>query len=132
MGKGLKMRDTVYFSWRKVEQLLVTFCDAISKKGIKFNGVYGLPRGGLCPAVMISHRLHLPLLAAPAKGCLVVDDIADSGKTLQPYIDKQYFLMVLVVKYKSSVLPDYAGWHPKARQSREEDAWIVFPWEELR
>ena len=33
--------------------------------GRSFDGVFGIPRGGLCLAVGLSHSLKLPLLPAP-------------------------------------------------------------------
>ena len=42
--------------------------------GRSFDGVFGIPRGGLCLAVGLSHSLDLPLLPAPNNHCLIVDD----------------------------------------------------------
>lgn len=38
-------------------------------------------------AVALSHRLELPLLTQPQPGCLVVDDVYETGRTLAPYRD---------------------------------------------
>ena len=51
-----------------------------------FKNIYGIPRGGLIVAVRLSHLLDLPLTDTPVKKeTLIVDDICDSGKTLQKY-----------------------------------------------
>ena len=43
----------------------------------------GLPRGGIIPAVLISHEIGVCLLYLhPGKNTLVVDDINDTGETL--------------------------------------------------
>lgn len=51
--------------------------------GLGCTGVYGPPRGGLIPAVYLSHQLGLPLLTTPQQDMLWVDDIVDSGDTLE-------------------------------------------------
>lgn len=73
-----------YVTWESVRAFIKEL--TTEYKNIKFSGVYGLPRGGLILAVMLSHSLHIPLLAAPDKECLIVDDICDSGESLLHYI----------------------------------------------
>ena len=85
-------------------------------------GVYGLPRGGLVPAVMLSHKLGVPLLAAPSRGCLVVDDIADSGDSLIHYARMGYDIAVVICKADCPVKPKYS-------YTTFTDNWIKFPWE---
>ena len=86
------------------------------------SGIHGIPRGGLVLAVALSHRLELPLLSEPQPGCLVVDDVFETGRTLAPYreLEEATFLV----------------WISKAEplwwQAVEVDPspeWIVFPWE---
>ena len=76
-----------YVSWDDVDSFVNIFVDKVKAEGKKFTGVYGLPRGGLVFAVMISNRLNIPMLMAPADGCLIVDDIADSGKSLHHFTE---------------------------------------------
>ena len=94
-------------------------------------GVYGLPRGGLALAVMISHRLNIPLLMAPASGCIIIDDICDSGETLIHYhknssaLEKpKYHITTMLYKQDAAVMPEYY-WDVK-----RDGEWIVFPWED--
>lgn len=84
-------------------------------------GVYGIPRGGLIPAVMISHLRGIPLLNAPCEGCVVVDDICDTGRTLVPYADR-YLTATVYDTLSASVHPDISVY-------LKHDAWIRFPWE---
>ena len=51
------------------------------------SGIYGIPRGGLCLAVALSHKLNIELLKEPRNNILIVDDIYDSGETLHRYKD---------------------------------------------
>ena len=48
--------------------------------------VYGAPRGGLIPAVFVSHKLKLELkmsLSEPETETVFIDDILDSGRTVR-------------------------------------------------
>lgn len=124
------MKTKVYLTWEQVEK----FVNIVKNKYVleePFTGVYGLPRGGLVLAVMLSHKLNIPLLAAPSDGCLIVDDICDSGESLLHYFQnssgrskKRYTIATLV--YKENLL----GVVPDCYLIPEtDDHWIVFPWE---
>ena len=87
-----------------------------------FTGVFGIPRGGLVLAVSLSHRLHLPLLPTAQPGCLLVDDVYETGLTLEPYRQlEQCTAMVWVSKAE----PQW--W--QAVEVVQSSEWIVFPWE---
>ena len=68
-------------SWEEFDNCI----SSISKKckNKSFKGVYGFPRGGLCLAVALSHSLELPLLSEPKENSLLIDDIYESGYTLE-------------------------------------------------
>jgi len=111
-------------SWKDVEEFVASL-----ENGQTFNGVYGLPRGGLVIAVMASHKLRIPLLAAPCKGCLIVDDICDSGESLIHYARNSsgnenfdYYIATMYYKKGALVKPDY--YH-----KIKTDNWVMFPWE---
>lgn len=89
------------------------------------SGVYGIPRGGLCLAVMLSHKSKIPLLSAPCSNCVVIDDIADSGLTLLHYKEKGYYIATMHYFEKSKVTPDF--WY----KQKEENEWLIYPWEEV-
>ena len=73
-----------YVTWEEVDNFIDKVCSRYSSTTL--SGVYGLPRGGLIFAVMLSHRLNIPLLSAPSHNCLIVDDICDSGESLLHYV----------------------------------------------
>lgn len=85
-------------------------------------GVYGIPRGGNVLATMISYYWNLPLLQAPTRNCIVVDDIADTGQTLVHYQTKGYYIITMYYHKDSVVVPDY--W-----KHEKFDDWVIFPWE---
>lgn len=120
------MNNVEHVDWKQVENFVGKISDIAELDNRKFSGVYGLPRGGLVLAVMLSHRLRIPLLLAPCESCLIVDDIADTGISLQHYgIDKtkkQYYIATMYYHKQSKVLPDFYVYE-------KTDNWIKFPWE---
>ena len=86
------------------------------------SGVYGVPRGGLVLAVCLSHRLGIPLLEQPQAGCLVVDDIYETGRTVAPYRERSDFTTLVWI----SKLPPL-WW--QALEVQVDPEWILFPWE---
>jgi hypoxanthine phosphoribosyltransferase len=116
----------VFVSWKEVENLIDILYTSILQSGKKFEQIHGIPRGGLIPAVMLSHKLNLPFTPYPelfnSNKTLVIDDIADSGKTLQRY--ENYPTVVLHYKpHTSKHKPHYY-----ASKFTSND-WIVYPWE---
>ena len=51
----------------------------------EFSGIYGVPRGGLCLAVALSHKLQINLIKEPIKNSLIVDDVYETGITLSSF-----------------------------------------------
>lgn len=112
-------------NWDLIDKFISLISDIHKEKC--FTGVYGLPRGGLIPAVMISHKCKIPLLAAPIKGCLIVDDIADTGNSLVHYTLNEtnlnkYYIATIFYKKTSIVKPDFY-------LCEKTNEWILFPWE---
>ena len=69
--------------------MIDTLAEKIISDKVKFNGIYGVPRGGLPIAVSLSHRLNLQFYMLPSNEILVVDDISDTGKTLKDTLHKR-------------------------------------------
>ena len=42
-----------------------------------------VPRGGLCLAVALSHKLKINLISKPIKNSLIVDDVYETGKYIK-------------------------------------------------
>ena len=88
----------------------------------RFDGIYGIPAGGLVPAVYLHHRVELPLLLAPTNRTIVFDDIVDSGSSISHYIKKGNFTISLFFKVECQFKPNI--W------LREKSTkWVLFPWE---
>jgi hypoxanthine phosphoribosyltransferase len=91
-----------------------------------FDYIYGIPRGGLVIAVYLSHRCNIPLINSlnkDIKNVLIVDDIADTGKTLAELKEYNFQTATLYYKSRSIIKPTFIG------EEVENDEWVVFPWE---
>lgn len=114
-----------YVTWQDIEEYISEVADKYKNKNI--TGVYGLARGGLIFAVMLSHKMNIPLLQAPAKNCIIIDDICDSGESLihyttNRYEEQKYHITTMYYKKGASVVPEYY-------LKEKEDRWIIYPWE---
>ena len=109
-----------YFSWSEFDKSVAYIADQC--KFWKLSGIYGVPRGGLCLAVALSHKLNIQLIEKPLKNSLIVDDVYETGFTLSKFkhIDGVNFF-VLVSKEKPT------WWNTVNICYNKE--WIVFPWE---
>ncbi len=141
-------------TWEKIYKLLLNLASQIRKEGFKPDVIVGIARGGWPPARIISDLLENPELAnvkaefylsvAETKGepvitqpvsvsvkgkrVLVVDDVADTGKSLRlvrSHLKEQGAtdVKIATIYYKpwSVVTPD---WY-----ERKTSHWIIFPWE---
>jgi hypoxanthine phosphoribosyltransferase len=158
----------VYYTWQDVEHQTQEILRQIALDPWRPDYVVGLTRGGLVPANLISQYLEVPMEclkvslrddctqpesnlwmsedAFEQKRILIVDDINDSGATLN-WIREDWM---------NSSLPDNPKWQEiwndtvrfavlvnnEASEYKhidysavdlnkaEEDCWIVFPWED--
>ena len=86
----------------------------------------GLPRGGLVPSVILSHKLNLPLVQKISQNTLIVDDICDSGNTFVKIYKKHPNLKFVCLHFK----PHTSIFNPTLYSQEVGDEWIVYPWEE--
>ena len=74
-----------YFTWSEFDKSVEQIANKCRFK--EFSGIYGVPRGGLCLAVALSHKLNIELISKPLKNSLIVDDVYETGKTLNKFKD---------------------------------------------
>lgn len=119
---ALRIDNKIYLSWDDINELTDTLCNKIINDLPNIDSIYGVKRGGLIPAVLISHKLNLPWSDVMLPNTLVVDDIADTGMTLKNTIG----VHTAVLHYKphtSCFIPNiWASVH-------EGNEWIIYPWE---
>ena len=112
-----------YYTWNEFDKAVEHI--ASKCKFLEFSGVYGVPRGGLCLAVALSHKLKINLISEPIKNSLIVDDIYETGITLNNFKDiegAKFFVLF------SKINPTW--WNTVNISKKKE--WIVFPWESTK
>lgn len=119
----------------------------IKHSGVEYTYIVGLTRGGLIPAVVLSHKLGVPMLASnwatdrkkpsltlmdildnPRNKVLLVDEILDSGNTVKSFMDihGKTDVAVLVYNIEQEVVPNY---YVKSIHRSVFPDWIEFWWE---
>ena len=110
-------------SWAQFDLAVQLMASRFANSAV--TGVYGVPRGGLCLAVALSHAIDRPLLSVPEQSALIVDDVYETGLTLQALKAQVPHASFAVWVSKES--PDW--W--TAALVAESSEWVVFPWENL-
>ena len=119
---ALKIDNKIYLSWDDVNNLVDKLCEKIITEQPNIDSIFGLKRGGLIPAVMVSHKLNLPWSDVMYPNTLVIDDICDTGVTLKNSIGCN----TAVLHYK----PHTSCYRPNIYATiHEGDEWIIYPWE---
>ena len=109
-----------YYSWKDFDKNVEYIANQC--RFLEFSGIYGIPRGGLCLAVALSHRLKIKLISEPIKNSLIVDDIYETGITLNPFKDIEGAMFFVLF---SKIKPTW--WNTVNMVTNQE--WVVFPWE---
>jgi len=130
----LQIGNKSFLSWDDVEVLVKKLCNKITQSNLDIKYIWGLPRGGLIPAVMVSHKLGIPMTKGTiTPDTLIIDDICDSGVTLanfyKTYQDEFAFpfdLKTAVLHYK----PQTSVFEPTLFANQwSSNNWIIYPWE---
>ena len=122
----LKVNNKIYLSWDDAINLVDKLCEKIITELPNIDSVFGLKRGGLIPAVMLSHLLNIPFTYEISKNTLIVDDICDSGETFIKLYEKHPDAIYSCLHFK----PHTSRFFPKLKAMElNSDDWIVYPWE---
>jgi len=109
-----------YFTWSEFDKSVDHIANKCRFK--EFSGIYGVPRGGLCLAVALSHKLKIKLISKPIKNSLIVDDVYETGLTLTTFKDIEGAVFFVLF---SKIKPTW--WNTVFISKKNQ--WIVFPWE---
>jgi hypoxanthine phosphoribosyltransferase len=112
-----------FITWDYIETAVDNIASQVESSGLDIQYIFGMPRGGLIPAVMLSHKLNIPLFRPGMvlnNKVLIVDDICDSGGTLQKY--NVITTATIHTKETASVQPTF-------HYEVVDKDWIVYPWE---
>lgn len=131
------IKEEKYLSWEEVKSLIGQIYDLVQHNQLDY--VIGLPRGGLVPAVILSHKLSVPMMSlaewksmpwasSSSLKILLVDDIADKGETLKYNIGffnyQNTVIATLHYKNRSKIVPSVYG------RKVNDDVWLCYPWEQ--
>ncbi len=141
-------------TWNQINDMLLAQAQKIQNQQFQPDIIIGIAKGGIIPARILSDLIETPQLAAlqiafyldiaqptlepilkqpltvdvKNKKTLIVDDIADTGKSLklaQTHIHEQGAMetktATLYFKPQSITKPDF--------YERQTNNWVVFPWE---
>lgn len=116
----------VYYSWDDINNLLDIIHEQC-KEEISY--VTGVPRGGTLLAILYSHRFdvtYMRYISNHYPNMLILDDIADSGRTFFDLKEQFTNPKYAALHYKDTSIfePDFFG-----KKIPEDYGWIVYPWE---
>ena len=169
--------EKLYVSWNEVDSMADDIVGQMFSDNWKPDYIVGITRGGLTPALMLSHKTNIKMhtldvrlrdgggsnlesnlwmaedafgyedtktLVSYRKNILIVDDINDTGETINWIKDdwqascipnnpawnsvwhQNVKFAMLFENEASKVSSDY---HCKKVNKFEKDVWIVYPWE---
>ena len=128
-------------TWQDIEDLIDVVGDAIIEDAFIPSLIVAVPRGGFIPARLLADKLEVKNLMSMPEGLqaesrpcskdvpcpkiLVVDEIADSGKTLQAinHLRPWWRIATLHTRIYSNFQPHYTAVIISSK------AWIKYPWE---
>jgi|688.fasta_scaffold136225_3 hypoxanthine phosphoribosyltransferase len=143
----------VYYSYNQIKSFQLEIVRQLAKDSYRPDLIVGLSRGGLITAVELSYYLEVPMMPLKvqlrdgdprsnqqldsvvkgARRLLIVDDINDTGATLEavidsysPHADTEIKTAVLIDNSSSRFSVNYAGYTINKLDNPE---WCVFPWE---
>lgn len=119
-------------SYEEVEKLVDKIYNILKEKNLTPKYVFGIPRGGMLPAYIIAKLFNATLVTDPDLGLskrnesvLIIDDILDSGNTMNKYRQEDYTNKIIkaVLLSKQEEVPGCIIAEPTGPM------WINFPWE---
>tara|TARA_B100000085_G_C18093254_1_gene330037 strand:- start:52 stop:489 length:438 start_codon:yes stop_codon:yes gene_type:complete len=143
----MKFKSKIYIDYDDILSMCHNITYDVSK--IKPDIIVGITRGGLLPALHLSHHLERPMMTIQwqtrdankcehnielqsmidkGKTVVFVDDINDTGRTFEE-ISKAYHCERPNVFFISLVKKTETRYNTTAALSLEDERWIVFPWE---
>lgn len=111
------MPEQVIISWDRFQLDVARLCKVLDPKSLR--EVYGVPRGGSYVALELSKYQNFIIVDQPTPGCLVVDDLVDSGTTMERFQGTSRAAL-----YRKPQSPEHV-----ATTLTTIDGWIKFPWE---
>jgi hypoxanthine phosphoribosyltransferase len=160
--------EKVYYEYLHIHDMVNNITSQMYKDNWRPDYIVGLTRGGLIPAVIMSNTFHIPMETlkvslrdsdnGPESNCwmsedayngkniLILDDINDTGATLDWIIDDwqstclpndpkwadiwgNNVRFAVLIDNLSSNFSRKVNYSAKEINKAEKDVWIVYPWE---
>ena len=109
---------------------LISIIIAKDACSVKLKNVFPIARGGYYPAIQVAQKLELPIILNEAEisdETIVIDDLVDSGSTMQKYIGKCGLIGVVFVKEKSLDMMAHCGTPFVFARCKKSEEWITLP-----
>ena len=154
-----KMAEAINYSYDDLVEGVNKIATLIQAKEEKFDYIVGVVRGGAIPAVILSHKLKVPLIAVEwstrdggekehncwipeelllNKKVLIVDDIIDDGTTIRELLDDWQKSIrdplpldniKIAALYYNTAQPTAANYYHRSIDRDIDKRWINFFWE---
>ena len=144
------MPNELAIAWNDIHVAAKKLSKRLIQTGATWDRVIAVTRGGMIPACLVARDLDirvidtisvasyahqdqsaakvlkLPERCGDGTGCLVIDDLSDTGntfKTIRALLPKAHYACLYVKPAGKPFADTYADEHP-------QDTWIYFPWED--
>jgi hypoxanthine phosphoribosyltransferase len=142
------------YSWSDFDRDIIYLYYSIFAQNWTPDYIVGVKRGGLIPAIALSHRFNKPLIMmscqlrdsnnpsvklyeldeiSPDKKILIVDDICDSGDTMTKITQELILKHLVNVKncalYYNTAQDFKLQYFARTIDRNFDNRWIMFPWE---
>lgn len=148
------MKNSLFYSWPDFDRDTLDIEQQLRYDGWIPDYIVGVKRGGLIPAIRLSHIFNKPLIMMSCqlrdsndnevrlyeveelpkdKNVLIVDDICDSGKTFEKITQKLLlngFSSIKTCALYYNISQDFMIDYKAQTIDRISDQrWVIFPWE---
>lgn len=110
----------IQISYEKLASDVEKLAENLSAIKGDYDSIYGVPRGGVPVAIMLAQHLKLPLVDTVGDRTLVVDDLVDSGKTMEQYKDHTFVALYAKAHSPEALVVEVFN----------SDDWLEFPYEQ--
>lgn len=148
------MQDAIIYSWNDFDNDMNLIHSQIMSDGWIPDYIVGVKRGGLIPAIKLSHILKKPMIMMSCqfrdnddneiklleaeslpknKNVLIVDDICDSGTTFSKiiveFIRQGFYSTKTCSIFHNPAQNFFANYYAREIDRTKDNRWIIFPWE---
>lgn len=141
--------NKLYYSWENFQNDILAINSKMYSDSWMPDCIIGIKRGGLVPAVSLSHLLGVPMYSVvyqqrdgsntlniselselPANSkILIVDDICDTGETFKKiqtikFSNMRFCCLFYNIRQKINI-----NYFARKIDRDKDNSWIVFPWE---